>query len=242
MHYSKQVRVEHIQKSIFTMIELLTIISIIIILISLLFPALSKVKEKSKQTYCLNNLRQTQNGMLCYGIDYNGFFPLADSQLYGSWTSVYHTLWPSTIIEYMQWHVFICPSQLDDNYFQKITKSGNALRFVHYGYNYLHIGSSFRYGGNTLLPAKNSQIKNPSATFLLMDATYDPETRVGWYIVKDNPSAIDCYPDARHSSGMNIGWADGHCSYKTVKVKVNPFLDLGSGTSVGSENNQWDRY
>jgi prepilin-type N-terminal cleavage/methylation domain-containing protein/prepilin-type processing-associated H-X9-DG protein len=56
----------------FTLVELLVVLAIISVLIAILLPALSRVREQARSVACLSNLRQIGIGMLGYSADHRG--------------------------------------------------------------------------------------------------------------------------------------------------------------------------
>lgn len=60
----------------FTLVELLVVIGIIAVLISILLPALSKVREQSKRTACLSNVRQIFLMLRLYANGDHDYVPL----------------------------------------------------------------------------------------------------------------------------------------------------------------------
>lgn len=60
---------------VFTLVELLVVISIIAILASLLLPSLNKSVEKGRRASCMGNLKQLGLAAHMWASDYDGYFP-----------------------------------------------------------------------------------------------------------------------------------------------------------------------
>jgi len=59
----------------FTLVELLVVIAIIALLMSVLMPALARVRKQAKTTLCLSNLKQLASCFSMYANENSGFFP-----------------------------------------------------------------------------------------------------------------------------------------------------------------------
>ncbi len=97
------------QRKGFTLIELLVVISIIALLMSIMMPALSRVKEEALKISCMSRLRQWAVPVQMYTSENNGKFSDATSsaisggQNFGAYQIIYRDFWQENP------EVLICP-------------------------------------------------------------------------------------------------------------------------------------
>ena len=98
----------------FTLIELLVVISIIALLISIILPALSAVKDRVKDGVCLNNLKQIGTAVMVYANEYDQLIP----------RNAGGAMWPIVFApylgqplgdqnDYMEMEIYNCPKYPD---------------------------------------------------------------------------------------------------------------------------------
>lgn len=198
---------------IFTLVELLIVIAIIAILTAILLPALKKVKDKTGQIVCTNNMKQIGLAELQYANDYNEWLtvleePAPSSQQWHA-TLVKYDYIPSPYPDKEYWLGHYTVSSLPQcNYPLKtyqcplekaaLTLEGATWRGTHLGMNgYANANTGSWYLKNGRL----SRIKNPAVRILIGDsggANYSGPTIL--------PSKIY----RRHSGGWNCLLVDGH--------------------------------
>ena len=123
------------KKKGFTLIELLVVVAIISILAAMLLPALSKAREKARQSVCMNNLKQIGQWVIMYASDYDGYVVTTYN---GSST------WQNILVDYFNLgnlrnkkvnNPFLCPSDIK-NAWTGGNVTANYTMNSHCGYRY----------------------------------------------------------------------------------------------------------
>ena len=203
----------------FTLIELLVTIAIIAILASMLLPALSKAKEKSKQISCLSNLKQMGLFTNLYLQDNDSFF----QPDYIPGPPYENSYWSQLLLTYAgnspdKYKTAVC-SNFDRGAFETLTgRSTETFNnfyvfasgkiFARYGYNHRALGCAGNAPGFSCLAIprilRSTQVKKPSSLVELSD---------GSYIFMCPPTWGDfwgSYIVYMHGRIVNLLFADGH--------------------------------
>lgn len=220
-------RGRRMNKKGFTLLELLAVFFCIMLLVSLLLPALRQVKAQGQSVLCLSKLRQCAVAAAAYTSCYDGFYPMAyQSSVCANWSRIQTIAWD--FITTQQWEggqrvlsyepgilwqsgdlmeIQQCPA------FRGTSNAGGEP-FTGYNYNTSYIGHGS--GESIPEPAKYSQVRNPAQTALFGDGEYGEGANKFMRAPWANPGDLSFsgrYAGTqgfRHRQKTNTAFCDGH--------------------------------
>jgi prepilin-type processing-associated H-X9-DG protein/prepilin-type N-terminal cleavage/methylation domain-containing protein len=228
----------------FTLVELLVVIGIITVLVSILFPVLSRVRQHARAVQCAANLHAIGHALTLYTQQYSYYPGMAGADVGLPDAAV----WPVRLRAFLggSKEVFYCPAQDERSRWSEdgpapVVPAGGA--FVLYGYEpgepLLHSGAGFSYGyngggvsGTTGLglrvgksipagygPVKASRVRQPADMIAVTDSTCDA---IQDYATVAAVTATSMWPGmvhpaAAHGGGANVLFCDGHVSWYPQK-------------------------
>lgn len=224
----------------FTLIELLFVIVIITILASLLLPALSKVKDKTKALSCLNNQKQIIMSESIYRNDYDGWTMCwQDRDTTGgrtpSWVSWVQALFPYT----NNASFWVCPSSPNQSTIENVKKVRLVSQLSAALWQMQTIGINGTMFG--IRPLKLTLVKFPAELIYSGDSVgnnilyFDPPANNDWrYTIIDK-----LYPNngnafwSMHGKQINFTYIDGHADSRNYYDISKIISTLEGRTRIG---------
>ncbi|OGV49057.1 MAG: hypothetical protein A2017_02800 [Lentisphaerae bacterium GWF2_44_16] len=188
------------KKRSFTLIELMVVVSIIVILISVLMPALSKAKGAAQKIQCANRIKQLGTQTLMYSDDFNGSV-IAYGKVFNVPISAIKVYWHN----YIQYYYFndtklytlknpslnfICPADSSPHLYQGTVTS--------YGFNFYIMSGT----NSDRVNMRYSELIHPSRTYMISDSNYDARLYIG--------SGGSILLRLAHNKSTSMFYTDGH--------------------------------
>lgn len=214
----------------FTLLELLVVIAIVGILASLLLPALTRAKDQARKARCVSNIRQITTAGLMYADDNSNRFSTDGTPppAYPGVTTLYNGPGTTNNCNWWRWplvpflgnlDVLSCPG---GDSAQKPAKMIDADQLTYgYGYNL------------SFFNADAAALKQPAFAAIYADCYHWViSTNVGVayaYNGKNLPAVFrdpsvatndQSAVNIRHSTGSNVGLADGHVELVPTPVMM----------------------
>ncbi len=208
------------KRTVFTLIELLVVIAIIAILAAMLLPALSKARERARNSSCINNLKQIGTGAFMYAERSKDRLPYVGSSggvTYAADGNSY-TPWWFALNDYVSNEKsFICPADTN-KLCDSAAAAGGHLAVAAEGnkrpYSAFTEGLSYGINGHSGIASMVlSKAYRPSKTVMIGDAgSLANAVAMSSFINSTLPTIAEASQrvSARHGNGMNIVMADGH--------------------------------
>ena len=198
----------------FTLVEMIAVMATLMILASMLLPAIQNARVAAFQVQCHGNLRQLALAMLAYGDDWRGRLPAYDSKaLAAEHVGVNWPLWSRPY--YQDIGVLVCPASPNDA--PQDTPESLHRYDGHYAWNY-----DGMQGNRGALAV---HVRQPSDSYLLMDSG-DPCIIYGkntWAnLMEELDLDFDSHAEGcnRHRGQVDIAFVDGHAAAR----ELLPFL------------------
>jgi len=232
----------------FTLVELLVVIAIMAILASLLIPALSGARERSKEAFCLNNMRQLGLAIHLYAGDREDALPF-NMGPQGIDETVARGEYLNWANDVMNWELdqyntntwllgvgglgpyvggiagmFKCPSDTVLSDVQKHARWRARVRSVSMNAMIGNAGEFMAGGQNTNNPGyrqfmKLGEVPEPSRIFALIEEHPD-SINDGYFLNRYSQQQWIDLPASFHRGGAILTYVDGHAEWHRWRNKL----------------------
>ena len=246
----------------FTLVELLVVIGIIAILVSILFPALRRVRLMAQRTQCLSQMRQLGAALMSYAAETKGRTPVQVFDAVPNWADPAQYDRPpqpggahltgrsmfSALLPYLmgEKRVYVCPAAYDFSWRHDPSDAPNALSDTSY------------MGNHVVADRRLAQVRDSARVVFIQENRHrwnyawmrparvtPPGARPPMYSMWswDNPTvAGNGKPwgqeySAIHEGGGNLVFVDGHAEYRRSQdLRARDFGLTGGAGAGGRED------